>query len=74
MFEFLMICLFLWISFHLMMFSVKVAWGLAKVISVILFLLAIPAMLVCLVFAGGVLLILPLTMIGAAYGLLKCCT
>lgn len=74
MFEFLIICLFLWISFHLMLFSVKVAWGLAKVISAILFLLAVPAMMVCLVFAGGVFLMLPLAMIGAAYGLLKCCT
>ena len=73
MFEFLMIGLFLWVSFKLLMFSVKVAWGLAKVISVALFALAIPVMLVCLVFAGGVFLLLPLALIGAAYGVLKWC-
>ena len=73
MFEILMICLFLWIAFHLMVFSVRVAWSLAKVISVALFALAIPVMLVCLVFAGGMFLLLPLALISAAYGVLKWC-
>ena len=73
MFEFLMIGLFLWVSFKLLMFSIKVAWGLAKVISVALFVLALPAMMVCLVFAGGIFLLLPVALIAAAYGLLRCC-
>ena len=72
MFEFLMIGLFLWLTFKLLMFSVKVAWGLTKVISVVLFLLALPIMMICLVFAGGVVLFLPLALIGAAYAVLKC--
>ena len=72
MFEILMIGLFLWLTFKLLMFSVKVAWGLTKVISVVLFLLALPIMMICLVFAGGVVLFLPLALIGAAYAVLKC--
>ena len=72
MFEFLMIGLFLWVAFKLLVFSVQVAWGLAKVVSVALFLLALPVMMVCLVFTGGIFLLLPLALVGAAYGVLRC--
>jgi hypothetical protein len=63
MFELLVTGLFLWIAFHLMVFSVKVAWGLAKVVGVGLFLLAIPVMLVCLMFVGGVFLLASLVLL-----------
>jgi len=41
------------------------------VIAVILFVLALPLLVLCMIFAAGVYLLLPLVMVAAAWGVLK---
>ncbi len=71
MFEILILAAFLWLLIKIIGLGFRVAWGAAKIVAAVLFTLAIPSLLLCLVFAGGVLLLLPLGMIGIAFGLLK---
>lgn len=73
MFELLVLILFCWLFFGAIRLAFKVTWGLAKVIAVILFILALPSLIGCLLFASGVILLLPLTLIAAAWGVLKAC-
>lgn len=49
----------------------KITWGIAKIIATILLVLAAPALVVCLIFAGGVALLVPVAMVSIAFGLLK---
>ncbi|MBR5234076.1 MAG: hypothetical protein IKW03_07680 [Clostridia bacterium] len=51
----------------------KITWGVAKIIATILMILAVPIFIVCLVSAGGFVLLLPVALIGGAIGLLKAC-
>lgn len=73
MFELLVSVLFIWLYWKAFGLACKVTWGLAKVVAVILFVLALPVLLVCLLCAGGVVLLLPVAIIAAAWGLLKAC-
>lgn len=74
MFEFLVIILFIWLFIKAIGFSIKLAWGAAKIIGSILFMFAIPVLFICMLFASGLILLLPLLMVGAACGILKCCS
>ena len=74
MFEVLVIILFCWLSVKLIGLTLTLAWGAAKILAIFLFVIAIPALLACLLFAGGVVLLLPLALIGGAVGVLKACT
>lgn len=51
----------------------KLTWGLAKVVAAILMVLALPSLIVCLVFASGIALLVPILLIALAAGLLKVC-
>lgn len=51
----------------------KITWGVAKIIATILLILAAPALIICLLFAGGVVLLVPVAMVTIAFGLLKNC-
>ena len=73
MLEFLMLILFVWLFFKALGLTFKVAWGTTKIIASILFAVAIPLLVVCMVFAGGLILLLPIALIGIAFGLLKAC-
>ena len=73
MFEILVLVLFCWLFFKAVGLAFRMAWGTAKVIASILFALAVPLLVLCLIFAGGLFLMLPLAMIGIAFGLLKAC-
>lgn len=73
MFELLVLLLFCWIFFGAIRLTFKVAWGLAKVIAVILFILALPSLIGCLMYASGVILLVPVAMIAIAWGILKAC-
>jgi len=52
----------------------RMTWGLTKFLVGGLFALAVPLLLGCLLFAGGLLILVPLGLIGLAFGLLKACT
>ena len=73
MLELLVIVLFCWLFFKAIGLAFKVAWGAAKIIASILFAIAVPMLIGCLLFAGGVILLLPVVLIGIAFGLLKKC-
>ena len=73
MLDILLIVLFCWLLFKAVGLAFKVAWGTTKIIASILFAIAVPLLVVCLLFAGGVVLLVPVALIGAAFGLLKKC-
>ena len=73
MFELLVIALFCWIFFGAIKLTFKVAWGLAKVAAVILFILALPSLIGCLLYASGIILLIPVVLISLAWGILKAC-
>lgn len=51
----------------------KLTWGTAKIIATILLALAVPIFIVCLIFVGGFVLLVPVALIAGAIGLLKMC-
>ena len=73
MFELLVLALFCWIFFGAIRLMFKVAWGLAKILAVILFIMALPALIGCLLYASSVILLLPVILITISWGILKSC-
>ena len=71
MFELLTVIVFVWLFYKSIGLAFRLAWGTAKVIACILFALAIPALISCLLFAGGLLVLVPLGMVALAFALLK---
>ena len=51
MLDFLLIVLFCWLFYQAIRLTFRVAWGAAKVIAVILFILALPSLLGCALLA-----------------------
>ena len=49
----------------------KVTWGITKFIATILIILALPLIVICLMFVGAFKLLIPLVVILIAFGLLK---
>lgn len=73
MMEFLILILFCWLFFKAAGLAFRMAWGAAKIVASLLFVLAVPLLILCLVFAGGIFLLLPLALVGIAFGVLKAC-
>lgn len=73
MFELLGIILFCWLFVKALGLAVRLAWGATKIAASVLFALAVPVLILCLVFAGGILLMIPIAMVGGALLLLKAC-
>ena len=73
LFELLVIVLFCWLSFKAIGLALSITWGAAKLLAVLLFVIAVPVLVICLLVAGGAVLLLPLALIGGAVGLLKAC-
>lgn len=73
MFELLVLILFGWIFFGAVRMAFQVTWGIAKIVASILFALALPVLIVCLLCAGGLVLLLPVALIALAWGVLKMC-
>ena len=71
MLDILVTILFCWLFFKALGLPFRVAWGTAKIIASLLFAIAVPMLFLCLIFAGGIVLLLPLALIGIAFGLLK---
>lgn len=71
MMELIMLVLFCWLFFKALGLAFRAAWGAAKIVASLLFALAVPLLIFCLIFAGGFLLLLPLAMVAVAMGLLK---
>ena len=73
MFELLVIAIFIWLLVKSIGLAFKLTWGVAKIVASILIGLAFPVLFVCLVFVGGITLLIPLVMIAIAAGVLKAC-
>ncbi|MGM9589197.1 MAG: hypothetical protein ACI3V0_03365 [Faecousia sp.] len=73
MMEILLVILFCWLFFKAVGLAFRMAWGTAKILASLLFAVAVPLLVLCLVFAGGIFLLLPLALVGIAFGLLKAC-
>lgn len=71
MLEIIVTVLFCWLFFKAMGLAFRVAWGTTKIIASLLFAVAIPMLLAGVLFAGGILLLLPLILVGIAFALLK---
>ena len=73
MLEILFTILAVWLFFKAIGLAFKITWGAAKIVATILLVIAIPAFVLLLVFAGGFILLLPVALIAGAAGLLKAC-
>lgn len=73
MLEIVLTLFFCWLGFKVLKLFFKVAWGATKIAASILFAVAVPALVLCLIFAGGLLILIPLALIAVAFGLLKAC-
>ena len=73
MFELLTITIFIWLLVKAIGLAFKLTWGVAKIAASILIGLAFPVLIVCLVFVGGIALLVPIIMIAIAAGILKAC-
>ena len=73
MLELLTIVIFCWLSFKLLGLFFHMAWGVAKVIATLLFAIALPLLVVCLIFTGGMALLFPLGLLALALGIVKAC-
>ena len=73
MFEILVTVLCIWLFIKAIGLALKITWGMAKIAATILMVLALPALVLCLLFAGGLLLLLPVALIAVAIGILKAC-
>lgn len=71
MLEILSIVLFCWLFFKALGLAFRVAWGTAKILASLLFAIAVPMLIAGVLFAGGILLLLPLILVAIAFGLLK---
>ena len=73
MFELLTIIVFAWILFKTIGLTIKLTWGAARIVASILMVLALPLLIVCLLFVSGVALLIPLVMVFVAAGITKLC-
>lgn len=71
MLEILTVILFCWLFFKALGLAFRVAWGTTKIIASLLFAVAVPMLVAGVLFAGGILLLLPLILVGIAFALLK---
>ena len=73
MFELLTVGIFIWLLVKAAGFAFRLTWGVVKIAASILIGVALPVLLVCLIFAGGIVLLVPLVMVATAAGILKAC-
>ena len=73
MLDLIIVILFCWLFFKALGLAFKLAWGTAKIVASVLFAIAVPMLALCLFFAGGLLLLVPLALVSIAFGLLKAC-
>ena len=73
MFELMVTVAFIWLFFKCIGLAFRVTWGLAKITAVVLFTLALPALIGAFLLAGGIALLIPVALVGVAFGILNAC-
>ena len=71
MLDLLVTILFCWLFFKALGLTFRVAWCATKIVATLLFSVAVPILISCLMLAGGLMLLVPLAMVALAFGLLK---
>ena len=71
MFEILVTLLSLYFFIGAIKLAFKITWGATKIVASILLCLAVPVLILCLVFAGGAVILVPAFVIAGAFALLK---
>lgn len=73
MFELLIVFAFVWLSLKTVGLAFRLTWGAAKIVAALLLVLACPALIIGLLFAGGLVLLLPVLMVCAAFSIVRNC-
>ena len=73
MFELLTVAIFIWLMVKGIGLALRLTWGAARVVASILMALALPMLIVCVAFVGGLALLAPIVVIAIAVGILKAC-
>ena len=73
MFKILTVAIFIWLLITSIGFMFELTWGVAKIAAGILMVAALPVLIICVVFAGGIALLVPIILISIAAGILKIC-
>lgn len=71
MFELVVIVIFCWLFIKVFKLAFSVTWGLAKIVATVLCVFACPFLVLCLLFASGLALIVPVLIVAGAYTILK---
>lgn len=71
MFELLVVVIFGWLFFKVCKLAFHITWGIAKIIAILLCIFACPLLILCLLFASGLVLIVPVLIVVGAYTLLN---
>ena len=73
MMELFLTLLFVYLFFHGIVLFIKAAWSVLKFLAFLLLIASLPSLIACYIFASGIALILPILLVGGAFGMLKCC-
>ena len=71
MFTLFVILVFGWLFFKSGGLAVHLTWGLAKIVATLLFVVALPLLVVFAVLGALLPLLVPVALVAAAYGILK---
>lgn len=63
----------IWLFFKILGLIFRMAWGTAKIAASILLTIGSVMLVCCLLFAGGVLILIPAVLLSVAFGILKRC-
>ncbi len=74
MMGFISVLLTVWLFAKAVKLVFKMTWGAAKLAATVLLVLAVPALILCLIFASGLLLLVPVGITAAAFALVKAFT
>lgn len=70
-FGILVVIAFIWLFIKVIGFLLKATWGLAKIVATILLVVALPVLILCLIFASGLVLLIPVVLVAIAFGIVK---
>lgn len=71
MFEILVVIAFIGLTIKFFGLAFRITWGAAKIVASLLLALALPVLMICMIFAGGLALLLPIALVAVAIGMLR---
>lgn len=73
MFELLTTIIFAWLMIKAVGLIFKLTWSIASVVAGVLMIIALPVLVICLLFVGGIALLVPIVIVAIAWGILEAC-